>query len=70
MEKPRKNCIVCEDIINRSNSRGCAKLRRGSKDVTCSRKCAKVYSRVYNYVNNSVMRRESKKRKNERKNKF
>ena len=40
--KPRKNCILCEKEINRhSNTKG-FKLRRGNKNITCSKRCSRI----------------------------
>lgn len=44
--KPRKECIVCENKIYRSNRKGQLKERRQNFALTCSRKCSKIYTRV------------------------
>ena len=48
--RPRKNCIVCENKINRSSNKGGLKTRRKLGDITCSRQCSKIYTRVYNRI--------------------
>jgi len=56
----RKNCIICEGEIYRSNNCNSAKSVRRSGAITCSRQCAKIYTRVSKYIWSAVYRKEKK----------
>ena len=54
--KPRENCIVCEEIIPRSNIKLKYKTKRRPQDITCSRKCSKIYGRVQKHIRDRIGR--------------
>ena len=55
---PRKNCVVCENKINRSRS--ATKRRRGKFAINCSGQCSKIYQRIRTYIINPYLRRIKK----------
>ena len=49
-KRRRKNCIVCESLINRESIKTSPKNIRGPNSITCSKICSKIYYRVSFHV--------------------
>lgn len=53
-----ENCLVCQKKIHRVSNKDGLKLRRGKRNVTCSRKCARVYHRIFQYIHHKYFRKK------------
>jgi len=57
--EPREDCIICGEEIPRYPNSRTIKSRRGSRSVTCSKKCSRIYIRVFRFVYEKLRRKNN-----------